>query len=416
MPELVQILPPMTQSKEEMAACWYAYVSIFIRKIVTGSSVPSERGQDIHTCMAKYVDHCAAKRVPSDWIAFNQLASAAGPEAGPILDGLRDSYVVDWEHVFATEVPLGVDANFRPAASLISGDERYPMQLPRIVGVDYSEDPAAYVGRLDVIRFSGDGTRGDIDDFKSTPGIFEPDDKIQAPRYAFMLFVHFPALETVTFNLIFVRYRNCVRSKTYHRTQMPELQAAMSRAITRQRIAHDAPDQAEALPNDMCQYCPHMRDLTCPQMAINPYMAMPDSERLKQLHIFRQAAKYHTPILKTAAQVHGSVEYADGNGVSIKFVQKESSVTKIALTQDLIDKLDAYSAKFIDDQWTDWRLAVKSTELKSKLKANKKKPARAGLESELYAEGYIDGSETKPKWGIQVGEAFEPESNSYSEE
>ena len=414
MPELVQILPPMTQSKEEMAACAYAYVSIFIRKVATGASVPSERGSDIHDVMAKYVAHCAYRRVPSDWVAFNKLASASGPEAGPILDGLRDSYVVDYEHVLDTEVPLAVDDQFQPAYN-VYGEYRYDRELAKFPAIDYSDEPAAYVGKLDVIRISDDGTHGDIDDYKSGPGIFDPEDKIQAPRYALLLFVHFPQLETVTFNLIFARYRNSVRSKTYYRTQMPELQAAMSRAIERQRIAHDAPDEAEALPNDMCQYCPHMRDLTCPQAAINPYMAMPDPKRLQQLNFFRQAAKYHTGLLKTAALVHGSIEYDDGNGVSIKYIQKESPVTKIPLTQALVDKLDEYSSA-TGDQWTEWRLAVKSTELKSRLKSNKKKPARKDLESELYGEGYIDGSETKPKWGIQVGEVFEPEGNPYSEE
>lgn len=397
-------MPATRQSNIEVAACPQAYVEIVINGRTQPESIPSERGTEIHDVMSEYVRHCARYKIQADWKYFNSLTIAAGPVAGPILDGLRDRYRVNWETVFGTEVKLMLDENFNPCAM-----EKIWGVWPQNGIAKYSlhEDAAAYTGTLDVIEISPDGKSAKIPDYKSHPSPFEAD-TYQSVLYPFMLFKHLPQLESIIFELVFVRYQNCTRSVEWKRIDMPEMQAIISRGRERERIIRNHPDQAKALPVKVCTYCPLMKDLTCPIIEVNEY-AVAAVDRLIAVENARRLIAFHLPILKAQAEVHpdGVISFEDGLGRRHEYGHLEVPTTVIALTPELVRKLDAYTAATGED-WHDWRLRVGSTELMGKLNANKRKPARGDLLKQLLEEGDIDGSQTKPAWAVRIaGEGIE---------
>lgn len=382
---LVQILPPLRQSMVETAACPRAYAEIYINGKVQPDSIPSERGSDIHRVMSRYVDYCVRERTESDWIKFNELASAAGPVAGPILDGLRDSYEVDWQHVYGTEITLRLAEDFEPCAPPVEmAVQKYRLH----------EEDAAYEGTLDAILLSNDGTRAKIVDYKSHPAVFEAD-SFQSTLYPFMLFKHLPDLETITFELVFVRYTNCVRTVTWKRTDMPEMQATISRARERQRITHENPDDALALPCKSCTYCPLAKNLTCPIADWNEYTTLSNSDRLRAIEFYRRMRSLHMPVLKAHAEVNGPISYRDGNGRVYEYGPQEVPSTRYPLDRTTIQVLDDYSAA-TGESWESWNLDISSTALKAKLKAKKRTTLR-----EVFEESLIETS-TKPKFAVRT--------------
>jgi hypothetical protein len=223
--------------------------------------------------MSQYINHCSSLKISSDWNYFDQLTRAAGPVAGPILDGMRNSYEVDWNRSFATEVVLALDEELRPAYKVIDADTGKVTEIKRHPGVTYSEELAAHIGTLDHILVNEEIVRGKIEDFKSHPSPFEAD-TYQAYLYALMLLLHIPTLQDVTFELIFVRYTNCARRDMWRRADIAELSAHVRRARERQRDIHAHPDMAEAIPSKICVYCPLAKNFTCPIAEWNEYTTL----------------------------------------------------------------------------------------------------------------------------------------------
>ena len=385
-------IPPTTQSAVETAACPRSYVEIVINGHGEADSIPSERGADCHHVMSKYIQHCAKLQVPSDWAAFDKLAAASGPDAGPILDRVRDTYRVNWQRVYGTEVSLAMDEECNPAYHVV-GSPRYAATIAQIPGTQYSEALAAYVGTLDVIEINENATAALIGDFKSTLGVFNAD-SFQGKLYSYSLMRHIESLERVEFKLNFLRYRNCFRSITYTRADMPELQAAISRARERQRLIHANPEAAKPIPCDSCSYCPLAKALKCPIGAWNERTAMDDSTRLMALEYGRRMRDIHLPILRAHAQVLGPISYRDGNGRVYTYGREEVPETRYPLDREALRVLEAY-AQASGEDFLDGRLSISSTKLKPLLEAKKREALK-----EIFEESLIVTS-TKPKYAVR---------------
>ena len=250
----MRVIPPLSQSRHEQMACPESYIHQTVEGHKQPDSMASERGSEVHHVLSEYIRHCVARKVAVDFPHFDKLAAAAGPVAGPILDNLRDTFVVDWKHVLATELRLRLDSELRPTLYEQKLDGILHLhvedELPAL-DEDYSREPAAHAGTLDVLKISDDATEATVDDFKSHPRPFDPD-TYQAVLYSFMVFKHIPTLRKVTFRLIFVRYgADVIREASWTRDEMPEMANQIRRARERQ-LALEAAGTGPALPGSHC--------------------------------------------------------------------------------------------------------------------------------------------------------------------
>jgi hypothetical protein len=404
MDELVQTLPPLSQSDWKQMSCGESYVAIAIDGQGGGDSVPSERGRDVHNVLAKYIAYCASKGIPADWEEFNRLAAASGLTAGRILDGMRDSYVVDYDHSFDTELTLGLDEDFNPAYIVVgTNHRRYTENLNQLPGVEYSDKPVAFICTIDHLLFSDEGDRAKEEDFKSTPKIFEADDEVegvQAILYAFVAFKHFPAVQRITFEFIFVRYTNSRRSIVFNRTQMPEMQTDIARARERQRIIHAIPEAALALPCKQCAYCPKAKNLTCSIADQNEWTTLTPEQRLMSLEFYRRMGEIHRPILREIAAVRGPVEYRDGNGRLYVYGPHDVAHTRYPLDASSITLLGNWM-EATGENLLDGRLNISSTKIKQLLGTQKKPVKKRAVLREQFEESVIQ-TETKPLYSVRT--------------
>lgn len=400
---LVQ-LPALRQSAVETAACPRAYVEIYINGKAQPDSIPSERGSEIHRIMSEYVRHCAGLGISSDWLHFNKLAAAAGPEAGPILDGIRDTYQVDHSRVYGTEITLELDEDFNPTTGGgIPGEYR-----PGLPGSINTGKDAAHIGTLDVILLNEDGTHAKIDDYKSHPAPFDAD-TFQGTLYPFMLFKHLPQLEVITFELNFVRYQNCLRRVQWKRTDMPEMQAIISRARERQRLTHEDPDAALALPGKTCAYCPLGKNFTCPIAEYNEYVNLSLEDRLKWKLWMTKMSALNNSVLKSHAEVTGPIRYEDGNGRVYEYGEMPVPQTRYPLDASAMQVLTDWKISTGEDL-LDGRLNISSTKLKQLLKTKKRAPLQEQFEESCIETG------TKPKYAVRTPEGIEEDFNPYAAE
>lgn len=345
---------------------------------------------------------------------MDRLSESSGPVAGPILDRLRNEYIVDFAHVYGTEITLMLDEDFEPAYFWM--DEHGEVQteyrgqpIDRIAGVEYSEKPAAFIGTLDELDINDD--EGKIPDFKSHPAPFEAD-TFQGKLYSFFVLKHFPHLRKVKFELIFVRYSHCVRSVTYLRSEMADMQMELARAKARQIATHEAPENALALPCTTCTYCPKGRTKTCSIAELNEHLVLTPRERLIRSEWHRRMRSNDMPILKAQAITNGPVEYTDGNGRTYTYGEQEVPSTTIPLDDTSIRLLVEY-AEESGENLLDGRLNISSTKLKSLLKTKKRERLRDRFEGSVYQ------TSTKPQYRVRTAdEGLIPEQydQNYSEE
>ena len=207
-----------------------------------------------------------------------RFSRGAGTQAAKILTGLRDSYAVDFGHLFATEVMISLDENFQPTD--VSG----PLE-----GVASDSGlPAAYQGTQDVLLISKEDRKVQTDDAKTHMRPYNPDDTFQGKMYALFDFQLFPWAEEVKFRLVFTRYKNLVREIVYKRSDLPMLIDAVRAARERQKTIHEtynAGGEIEAIPNASCIYCPLLSNRECPVSEFNPSMQLSPEDRLK-FHIW----------------------------------------------------------------------------------------------------------------------------------
>lgn len=352
-----EVIPPLSQSKHEKMACPESY----IQGEVNGKHMPdnlfSDRGTEIHKVMAQYVQHCTEKGVPADWSKFDELAKAAGPEAGRILDGMRENYVVDYDHVIMTETTMMLTKDFEPI-----------FKIP-------DEALAAYEGTPDVVLVL-DEKRAKIEDYKSHPRPFDAD-TFQSKLYPFFVFMYMPEIEEVTFELIFVRYRNARRSVTYTRDQVPALMVEIERARERQIHFHEMAANGEelpVLPGNHCVYCPMLAATTCPIRELNIHANLPIGDRMR-FHIWAEMQrKQNIEVLKAHVDANGPVRVYDGKGQAYEYGPHASEGGYYPLVSTLL-ALNKWKEMGGEDPFL-WDLRVASTQIKSKLKS----PKRADLD------------------------------------
>lgn len=360
-------IPANRQSLVEIASCPHSYAVQIIEGRQMPGGMQSARGTEIHQVMSRYIAHCAHRKVVADWAEFDRLALGAGPEAAQILNGLRDSYAVDFEHVYETELNLGAD----------EGEAN---------------------GTLDVLLFPSE-TIAKIEDFKSHPRPFEPDTD-QSKRYAFLVFKNFPQVEAVTFELIFVRYANCRRSVEFTREDLPALTQQMVNSRLRQERIHadyEAGEPLPVLPGKHCQYCPLLQTPGgCPIAESNPHATSTPEEWGRYLVWLDKQRSVATETLKDIVDARGTpVQITDGNGrvTNIGFREHESKQYPLLKVLPLL--MDYREATPGDIGWLD-KLLISSTKLKSYLKAKKRSFLHQCVD-DTAAEPV-----TKVKFGISV--------------
>lgn len=388
-----QSIPPLSQSKHEDIACPENYIIKHKDSVVPADSLFSDRGNEVHGTMSKYVMGCTKHKVASNWGFFDRLAEAAGPDAGVILDGMRDNMVVDWKHVYDCELWLCLDDDLNVVA--------VPEQMQhasREAKKEWAQaNGVAYEGTLDVLMFP-DETKAHIDDYKSHWRPFDAD-TFQSKLYPFLVFIYFPSVQEVTFELIFVRFKNARRSVTYTREDLPKLATEIERSRKRQKEFHVLAEtnrkSIPALPGTHCIYCPHLPKLTCPLGKMNPYEpSMTLEDRLKQVVWMQQARPYHLDIIKAhVEQFNQPVTFDDGNGQRqvAAFQPTESGYFPLIDTANMLQEW----VECGDDPTLLNGLRVGSSQLKSKLKAKK----RAALDQRIRDTVMV--KETKVKFSIK---------------
>jgi PD-(D/E)XK nuclease superfamily len=363
------MIPALRQSHCELLACEVLYATVVIAGQATPPSLANYRGQEIHDVMAKYIRGCAEQRRPSWWPFFDQLARARGPEARQILRGLRNHYVVDFDHHLGAEQKLRLDHNFQPCG------ER--------------GDTAAFEGTLD--HLLGYVTQGKIEDFKSHPAPFEAKTP-QAHLYPLLVLQHYPEFEQVTFELVFVRYRNCRRAVSWRRSDIPELIDYMQAFRERQVDLHARADDAEATPGAHCQYCPKLADVTCPVAEFNPHATHSPEERLRFNIWASQLKAQNNEVLRSYVNASDeNVTITDGKGQRYEYGCWDHASTVYPLAKVYHELLE-WKRERGEDLVP--RMRVGATELKQMLKAKK----RADL-AERIGRHLVPVN--TPRWGVK---------------
>ena len=372
-------LPPLRQSTYETMACPHSYGLIHVQGLKTPDSIASTRGTEVHNVLAKYVEHCAGRRVPADYAYFDVLAEGVGEEASEVLDICRDSFTVDWANLYATEALLKLDRDFQP-----------------ITGPTDSPDAAIphYSGTLDTIYILPGEEIARIVDYKSHPRPFEPH-TFQAKLYSLMLFMHVPTLKEVEFVLRFVRYPNVANPIKFYRSDVPKLKEAVERVRMRQKDYHqkaleEGVSELPALAGGHCQYCPAITNFTCPIKELNPHTNMSPTERLNVRLWWDVANRVNNQAM--AQYVDGSenvIHGQDANGKSYTFGPVEKEKVTYPLFSDngaggfdmpVVERLlnwvnehpeDVMPTARSKESWL-CKLRIGATQLKSYLKANKR--------------------------------------------
>jgi len=380
--DLVQItkspIPPLRQSTQTTMACPRFYVESFIKGNKSPSGLDAARGTEIHKTMAAYLSHCARKQLKMDLDTFEKFSRGAGPQAYKILSGLRDGYVCDFDHLFATEISMALDENLHPTDL-----------IPELEGIcKDSGRPAFYQGTLDGVYVFREEKRILIDDFKSHMKPFDADTE-QSKEYATFIFQHFDWVQEVEFRLTFVRYRNLSRSVKYTREEVPVLIETLKAARARQETLHvkyDAGEEIEAISGANCIYCPLLSNRACPIADWNPQLQLDPVDRLKYHLWYSAFSKVNNAALKDYVDGTGKkVVLRDYNGKCYSYgpTETESDVyplfqaTADGIATDregnpslpIVSLLMDYAHSTPGDTGWFGKLSISGTELKSKLKA-----------------------------------------------
>lgn len=324
--DLVQItaspVPPLRQSLEMVMSC----PTFYSESVIKGNKMPggmeSARGTQIHRVLAEYSAWCASKGIAMDFGAFDRFAKGVGTMAASILAGMRETYRVRFQNLFATEIMMSLDDNFRPTEV-----------APEMEGtISDSGKPAMAQGTLDALLFFREEYKADVDDAKSHPRPFDPEPTLQSKLYALFVFQHFAWVQEVTFTLVFVRFSNLYRSVTYTRKDVPTLMDAVRSTRDRQKMIHadyDAGKELEVIAGNHCCYCPLLANATCPIAKWNPQMNLTMEQRLNFNLFYSQFNRVNNKAMKDYVQETGkNITLKDFNGKAYVYgaVESESQV------------------------------------------------------------------------------------------
>lgn len=359
-------IPPLSQSRQALMACAHLYIARVIRGVEEPENPFALRGTQIHEALSAYVTHLVATRQPSDWEHFAKLLEAGyGSEAIEILEGLKESLVIDPEKVLGAEMHLALDADLNPVET----------EADELGALNPSAEPE-FEGTLDLVTLEDERT-AIIDDYKSFFQVIEPE-TFQAKLYPLLVFQHYPSVETVRFRLQFVRY-GIERAVEYTRDQVPGLIAMARRERHRQLALHDEAKRElldKPMPGAHCAYCPKLQN-GCPIAEINPYITQSAEDRLRFAVWAQQALKVNAVVLRDLVAAGGPVEVADANGSRYIAEHRLVEQAKFPLIAT-VDSLAEWRTNTGEDLIP--KLFVGATELKPLLKAKKRCALRERLE------------------------------------
>jgi len=286
--------------------CAFLYLERVIRSVDEPENEFFLRGTEVHEAACDYVNHLVSTKQKTDsgWYEKNILVRPYLPDALELLDGLKEKLAVDPEKVLATELYLALDDQMQPYETDPSG---------RTMDGAEADTPPAFEGTLDLVICLS-AKEADIHDYKTFWMICDAD-SFQSKLYPFLLFKHYPQLETVRFHLQFVRY-GVERAVTFTRADLPKLEKLVRGERARQIALHEAHesaaiDTAQAMPGSHCAYCPILRK--CPLGDTNPMTQ--DPQDLARFGIWLlQASKQTTATLKALVNVNGPITVQDANG------------------------------------------------------------------------------------------------------
>ena len=329
MNDLLQItpIPALRQSTAEQMSCEILYAVMQIeRRQSNGASMESARGTQIHDVLARYQRHCGQRRVPSDLAEFDQLSKGAGQEATRILIGMRESYQVDFEHLFGTHLKFSLDEDFQATVGNVDFHD--------LVAGETGER-SAYQGEMDGFYVVPEEQRAEVPDFKSHPKPFDPGDTFQAKLYSLAALMMLPKeITSVAFRLIFVRYKNLSRVVIYTRADIPMLIEEVRAQRERQKLIHAKYTKGglaalEATSGPQCHYCPLLANKSCPMGEANPELQESPEDDLRWLLWAQERAAVVKKRLRNHVQASGRfVTIADNNGRKYQFrtVERESTI------------------------------------------------------------------------------------------
>jgi hypothetical protein len=317
-----------------------------------------------------------------DLNAFDNYAKGVGPAASKILNGLRESYSVDFSHLLGTEIPMSLDEYFQPTdvVGAIEG----------ILG-DSGLKPV-YQGTLDALYVFRNDSKIVIDDAKTHARPFDPsvpEHALQGQMYSLFAFQHFEWVNEVQFRLWFVRYKSLIRDVTYTRQDVPALIDAVKVARATQVMIHedfDAGKDIQAIGNDGCFYCPLLSDRECPILRDNPNAQGEPSEWVSSSLVYSAYARVNNARMKAWVQANGkNIILRDFNQKIYSYGPEESEADIFPLFQatangiatdregnpvlPIVSLLMDYHHSTPGDTAWFGKLSISSTELKSKLKA-----------------------------------------------
>jgi hypothetical protein len=368
--------PPLHQSVYEVLRCETSYSAWRSGKKLP-ETLQSWRGTEIHHIAAKYAEHCASKGVAADWEYFDTLTTGVGEEAGTILEKMRDSYLIDYKHLFSTELKLSLDEDLSPI-----GCNDFDLLL---TGEGYLDPrtPAAHRGTLDVLYLYEDNSAL-VEDYKSHFQAFDPE-TYQSMLYPFLVMKYFPAVRRVTFRLRFVRFENLAREIVWTREDIPRMERKIRQARGLQqavelKILNNQPLRAFAHPG--CHYCPLSANLTdCPISEFNPQVNRSIESRANFDHWWKLLATDNRKVLRDYVQTTGrAITMIDGTGQQWEYDAHESAKKVYPLDRTLIRILDDHT-EATGEPWEEMKLTVSSTSLTPKLKAKKRTNLRDTIEA-----------------------------------
>jgi len=310
---------PLSKSIERALGCelYFAghYLSDEPAVRLLDSSGMAQTGTDFHAYRAAYIDHLVAsqQRMDPDWVVRHLGATSMTDDARDLALRDAESYSIDPDLVYGTEVYLSVDETFRPLDCITGATPgRSPVR-----------NPLAFAhATLDLLQIDGDEAR--IDDYKtgySTQNVrpYEP------AHQAAMVLAHFP-VNRVTFRWEFIRAK-ASRPLIYERADLDWIHPRIVNAGRRYAaIRAKAVAGLELSVNPMagnCGYC----QLSCPirdgvrsgLIAIAPLQTEADARTLAtSVYVAEQFAKVSKDALKSYLDSHPAVEL--GNGFVVEMV------------------------------------------------------------------------------------------------
>jgi hypothetical protein len=337
-------IQPLSQSRYEMMKC----PASFVWQESYGAEAPdnpfSALGTELHAVLQPWVWKLH-ELGPVDLEAWkaSQL-KLVSQEAAEILEPFWENFCFPAGKVIATEKHL-------------------------------TTDDGSLEGTLDCVihQYKGNFL---IPDWKSSHQILRAD-TFQSALYPYLLFLHRPDAEVVTFAHYHLRYGGCAREVTWTRAEIPAMEARIERARNRQLelLANPLAFEKQAIPSSRCTYCPLLRTGECPAEEWNPAAKMTLEDRTAWQIYLKQAAKANDLYLKEAC-IDRDVIIPDGEGKPIRagFVLRETEQYPMGPTLALLNEWreETISDKLPngDDLIAD--LHISRSALKAKLKAKKR--------------------------------------------